>query len=57
MERYRRWVDGRDGKVVQGGAGEGGEWEARSGLNLLLGLFGLAMNPRSASHSLKHANI
>ena len=28
----------------------GGEWEARGGLNLPIGLFGVAMSPRSASH-------
>ena len=38
-----------------GGAGGGGEWEAGGGLNPLLGLFGLAMSPRSASHRPKHA--
>ena len=39
-----------------GGRGEGlmkgGEWEARGGLNLPLGLFGLVMGPRSDSYSL-----
>ena len=29
---------------------EGGGWEAGGRLNPLLGLFGLAMDPRSASH-------
>ena len=38
-----------------GGAGGGGGWEARGGLNPPLGLFGLAMGPRSASHWPKHA--
>ena len=32
-----------------------GGWEAEGGLNLSLGLFRLAMGPRSASHRLKHA--
>ena len=35
--------------------GGGGGWEAGGGLNLPLGLFGLAMSPRSASHRPKHA--
>ena len=49
MECYRGgWVGG-------GGAGGGGGWETRSGLNLPLGLFELAMGPRSASHKPKHA--
>ena len=29
-------------------------WTVRGGLNPLLGLFGLAMSPRSASHSPKN---
>ena len=37
------------------GAGEEGGWEAGGGLNPLLGLFGLAMSLRSASHRPKHA--
>ena len=44
-------VGGQEG----GGAGGGGEWEAGGRLNLSLGLFGLAMSPRSASHRPKHA--
>ena len=49
-----------DGKLkgVGGGRGEGqvkGGWKAGSGLNLPLGLFRLAMSPRSASHRPKHA--
>ena len=32
-----------------------GEWAARSRLNPPLGLFGLAMSPRSASHRPKHS--
>ena len=47
MVRYRR--EGR------GGVGGGDGWEAGGGLKLLLGLFGLAMSPRSASHRPKHA--
>ena len=35
--------------------GGGGGWEARGGLKLPLGPFGLAMGPRSASHRPKHA--
>ena len=27
-----------------------GEWESGGGLNLPIGLFGVAMSPRSASH-------
>ena len=40
-----------------GGAGGGGGWEAGGRLNLLLGLFGLAMGPRSASRRPKHASM
>ena len=32
------------------GVGVGGGWEARGGLNLPIGLFGVAMSPRSTSH-------
>ena len=39
----------------EGGAGGGVGWEAGGRLNLLLGWFGLAMSPRSASHRPKHA--
>ena len=35
--------------------GGGGGYEVKGGLNPLLGLFGLAMSPRSASHRPKHA--
>ena len=35
--------------------GGGGGWDAGGGLNPPLGLFGLAMSPRSASHRPKHA--
>ena len=38
-----------------GGAGGGGGWEAGGRLNHPLGLFGLAMSPRSASHRPKYA--
>ena len=31
-----------------------GRWADGGGLNLALGLFGLAMSPRSASHRPKH---
>ena len=34
-----------------------GGWEAGGRLNPPLGLFGLAMGPRSASHRLKHARM
>ena len=38
-----------------GGLGNGGGWVAGGVLNPLLGLFGLSMSPRSASHRPKHA--
>ena len=41
--------------VREGGASGVGGWEARGGLNHALGLFGLAMSPRSASHRPQHA--
>ena len=47
MVCYRGWAGGR------GGAGGGSRWEAGGELNPPLGLFGLAMFPRSASHSPK----
>ena len=34
----------------RGGVGGGGTWEAKAGLYLSIGLFGVAMSPRSASH-------
>ena len=37
------------------GTDEGGRWEAGGGLNPPLGLFGLAMNPRSSSYGAEHA--
>ena len=37
------------------GAGGGGGWEVGGRLNPPLGLFGLAIGPRSASHRPKHA--
>ena len=42
---------------MSGGGGAGGRsrWEAGGGLNFPLGLFGLAMGPRSASHRPKRA--
>ena len=48
MERYR------GGRVGGGGAGGWGGWEAGGGLNHPLGLTGLSMSPRGASHRLKH---
>ena len=36
--------------VGGGGVGGGGVWEAGGGLNLPIGLFGVGMCPRSASH-------
>ena len=38
-----------------GEVGGVGGWEARGRLNLLLGLYGLVMSPRSASHRPTHA--
>ena len=37
-------------EVGGGGVGGGGRWEARGWLYLSIGLFGVAMSPRSASH-------
>ena len=34
----------------EGWGGGGGRWEAGGGLYLPIGLFGLAMSPKSASH-------
>ena len=34
----------------EGGVGERGRWEAGGGLTLPLGLFGVAMSPRSTDH-------
>ena len=48
MARYR------GGWAKEGGVGGGSGWEAGGGLNPPLGLFGLAMGPRSASHRPKH---
>ena len=53
MACYRGWV-GRRGWGGDGvGGGEG--WKARGGLYPPLGLFGIAMSPRSASYRPKHA--
>ena len=49
------WHIVEGGWVLGGGAGGGGEWEAGCSLNPLLGLFGVVMSSRSASHRLKHA--
>ena len=38
-----------------GWVGGGREWVVRGGLNPPLGLIGLAMSPRDASHRPKHA--
>ena len=37
--------------------GNGGGWAAEGGLKPLLGLFGLAMSPRSVSHRPKHTQM
>ena len=50
-DAYRSGWVGR----VDGWVGAGGGWEAGGGLNVPLGLFRLAMSPRSASHRLKYA--
>ena len=34
-----------------------GGWEAGGGFSLLLGLFGVAMSPKSASHSLRDVSL
>ena len=51
MTRYRGWSGWR------GGAGRGGGWEAGGRSNPQLGLFELAMSPRSASHMPKHYGV
>ena len=38
------------GRQEESGVDEGGEWEAGGGLYLPIGLSGVAMSPRSASH-------
>ena len=38
----------------RGGVGIGGGWEAGGGLHRPIGLFGVAMRPRSASHRPRH---
>ena len=43
-------VGGRDGVDGGGGVGGGGGWEAGDGLHHPIGLFGVAMSPRSVSH-------
>ena len=45
----------RFGQVGGGGVGGGEAWAARGGLNPPLGLFGLAISPRSISYRPKHA--
>ena len=45
----------RGGQAGGGGVGGGVGEEAGSRLNPSLGLFGLAMSPRSVSHRPKHA--
>ena len=42
---WRGW-----GEWEEGGVGGGGGWEAGGRLYLPIGLFGVAMSPRSASH-------
>ena len=43
------WVEGA------GGVGGGGGWEAGGGLYLPIGLFGVAMSPRTTSHRPRQA--
>ena len=40
--------------VGGGGVGGGGGWEAGDGLHRPIGLFGVAISPRSASHRPRH---
>ena len=47
---YKGWTAGKGGGV---GGGDG--WEAGGRLNLPIGLFGVAMCPRSASHRPRQA--
>ena len=47
IEAISAWVGG-------GGVCGGGGWAAGGGLNLLLGLLGLAMSLQSASHRSEH---
>ena len=46
MDCMYKGVGGWEG----GGVGGGGGWEAGGGLTLPLGLFGVAMSPRSTGH-------
>ena len=46
MDCMYKGVGGWEG----GGVGRGGRWEAGGGLYLPIGLFGVAMSPRSVSH-------
>ena len=43
-------MGGGGGVSGGGGVGGGGGWEAGGGPTLLLGLFGVAMSPRSTGH-------
>ena len=55
---YKGWVEGTwFGEwwgQERGGLGGGGEWEAGGGLYPPIGLFGVAMSPRTTSHRPSH---
>ena len=44
----------RGGQAGGGGVSGGGGWEAGGGLHRPIGLIGVAMSPRSASHGSRH---
>ena len=48
---WRGWVGWVEG---MGGVGGGGGWEAGGGLHCQIGLFGVAMSPRSVGHRPRH---
>ena len=48
---WKGWVEGDGG--WKGQVGGGGGWEAGGGLHHPIGLFGVAMSPRSVSHRLR----
>ena len=48
------WGEWEGGEWEGGGVGGAGGWEAGGGLHRPTGLFGVAMSPRSASHTPRH---
>ena len=56
MDCTYKGVGGWEGGGVGGGGGVvvGGRWEAEGGLHRPIGLFGVAMSPRSANHRPRH---